>query len=159
MGRWDGGGWNMVLVGNTNPPSAHCGTSGGSPFTIVENTPSIAEKPYIIKTDSGYSLMVPKLEQNKKGTTPNWENAYEVPFSQIYVASDTDSAATINSKLDQGLHIVLQPGIYNLEDSLYVKNHDTIIFGMGMATLIPTTGKQAIVVGKLEGVKIAGIIL
>lgn len=121
MAKWEGGGWNMVLVGNTNPPAAHCGTSGGSPFTIVEEAPVIAEKPYIIKTDIGYSLMVPRLERNKKGTTSDWENADEIPFSQVYVASDTDSAAKIQEKIDQGLHIVLQPGIYHPEKTIFVR--------------------------------------
>jgi hypothetical protein len=40
--------------------------------------------------------MVPKLEKDKYGPTNGWENADEVPFSNVYVASDTDSAETIN---------------------------------------------------------------
>lgn len=51
--------------------------------------------------------MRPKLEHNKVGHTANWQNADEIDFSQVYVAKDTDSAATINSKLSQGLHLVL----------------------------------------------------
>lgn len=90
--------------------------------------------------------MVPKLEKEKYGHTENWENADEIPFSNVYVASDTDSADTINSMLDQGLHLVLQPGIYNLQNSIVVKNANTVVFGMGMATLVSTTGKPAIYV-------------
>jgi len=59
--------------------------------------------------------MVPKVETNKRGHTVNWENADEVDFSQVYVAYETDSAATINSKLDEGLHLLLQPGQYKLD--------------------------------------------
>lgn len=52
--------------------------------------------------------MVPKVEQNKIGITPNFDNEpTEIDFSNIYVASDSDTAATINSKLDEGLHLVL----------------------------------------------------
>jgi len=40
-----------------------------------------------------------------------WENSDEIDFSNVYVASETDSAATINSKLSNGLHVILQPGI------------------------------------------------
>jgi len=52
--------------------------------------------------------MKPYLEINKRGTTPNnWDNAEEIDFSNVYVASESDSAATINAKLNEGLHLVL----------------------------------------------------
>lgn len=51
--------------------------------------------------------MVPKVEKNKVGPTPDYNNADEVPFDKVYVASDKDTAATINSKLEEGLHLVL----------------------------------------------------
>lgn len=59
----------MVLVGNTNLPGDHCGDTPGIPFTSVESTPLIAEKPYIIKTDDGFSLMKPHLEKDKVGSS------------------------------------------------------------------------------------------
>jgi hypothetical protein len=68
-----------VLVGNTNAPPSHCGDQGGVPFTTVDKTPVVAEKPYIIKSDVGYSLMVPKLERDKQG--PSYAFADEIPFS------------------------------------------------------------------------------
>jgi hypothetical protein len=81
MKKWSGGNWNIVLVGNKNAPPSHCGQKGGHPITTIKNTPIIVEKPYIISSDSSYSLMVPKLEKNKLGPTENWENADEIPFS------------------------------------------------------------------------------
>jgi len=77
----------------------------------------------------------------------------------VYVASDSDSAATINAKLAEGLHLVLQPGIYHLEDSIKVNNANTVVLGMGMATLIPDNGTAAIEVANVEGVRIAGVLL
>jgi len=63
--------------------------------------------------------MKPYLETNKRGTTPNnWDNAEEIDFSNVYVASENDSAATINAKLNEGLHLVLQPGQYHLESAI-----------------------------------------
>lgn len=75
------------------------------------------------------------------------------------MANDTDSAATINSKLAQGLHIVLQPGIYHLEDAIKVNNANTVILGLGLATLIPTNGTSAIEVANVDGVRIGGVLL
>lgn len=51
--------------------------------------------------------MKPYLEHNKVGTTENWENAEEIDFTNVYVASESDSAETINAKLEEGLHLVL----------------------------------------------------
>lgn len=75
------------------------------------------------------------------------------------MANDSDSAATINAKLNQGLHLVLQPGNYHLSESLKVTHAGTVILGMGMATLIPTNGNAAIEVSNVDGVRIAGLLL
>lgn len=41
--------------------------------------------------------MVPRVEQNKVGVTKDFDNQpKEIDFSQIYVASDKDTAETIN---------------------------------------------------------------
>jgi hypothetical protein len=55
--------------------------------------------------------------------------------------------------------LVLQPGIYYLEDSIKVQFDNTVIFGMGMATLIPYNGTACIEVGNYEGVRISGVLL
>lgn len=75
------------------------------------------------------------------------------------MANDKDTASTLNAKLAQGLHLVLQPGIYQLEESIKVMNANTVILGMGMATLIPTNGNAAIDVANVDGVRIAGLLL
>jgi hypothetical protein len=54
--------------------------------------------------------------------------------------------------------LVLQPGIYNLTDSIFVNNSDTVVFGMGLATLVSTTGKPAMIIGNVEGVRVSGIL-
>jgi hypothetical protein len=51
--------------------------------------------------------MRPRLETNKVGNTPNWQNADTIDFENVYVASESDSAATISAKIEEGLHIVL----------------------------------------------------
>jgi len=107
FGTWKGGNWNMVFVGTKNAPQSHCSHTGGIPATTVDETPLIVEKPYIVSNGSkGYSLMVPKLESNKVGTTPDYNNADEIPFSQVYVAKETDTAEIINKKLEAPVHLV-----------------------------------------------------
>ena len=50
----------------------------------------------------------------------DWGEADTFEFNQVYVAKETDTAAIINGKLAEGVHILFQPGNYNLEDSLKV---------------------------------------
>lgn len=130
----------------------------GGPNTTVDASPLVVEKPYIIY-DNGYKLMRPNAEYNKVGPTPNWENADMIDFSNVYVASDTDSTSTINAKLSEGLHLVLQPGIYKLTDSLNVTYTNQVVLGLGLATLIPQNGNPAIKVSNVDGVRIAGLLL
>ena len=69
----------MVFVGVENAPSSHCGKDkekGLHPITTVDETPVIVEKPYVVSNGNhGYSLMIPRLEKNKVGATPGYENA------------------------------------------------------------------------------------
>jgi SpoU rRNA methylase family enzyme len=56
------------------------------------------------------------------------------------------------------MHLVLQPGIYNLTDSIKINNPATIVYGMGLITLVATTGKPCIEVANVDGVRISGIL-
>lgn len=93
------------------------------------------------------------------GTTKDWKNAQKVDFSNVYVANEKDSAGTITSKLDRGLHVVLQPGNYYLSDSIKVNKPNAVVLGLGLATLISNNGKPCIEVGNVDGVRIAGMLL
>lgn len=103
--------------------------------------------------------MIPRPEFNKVGVTPGFENADSVDFSQVFVASETDTAATINSKIEEGLHIILQPGNYNLEDSINVTKANTVVMGIGLATLVSANGKPCINVSTVDGVRVSGLLL
>ena len=65
------------------------------------------------------SQRVPTLKTDSVG--PGWvsppaEAVYG--FEQVYVATAADGAAAINAKLQAGLHVVLSPGIYQLDAPL-----------------------------------------
>ena len=138
------GSWNMMFVGCKGAPGSSCTDSGYRAFTNVAQAPLIAEKPFVSFDVNKYFLNVPKLEANKEGVTKNYDNADQVDFAHVYVATASDSAATINSKLDQGLHLVLTPGIYNLDDTLHITHANTVVLGLGLATLVAANGKPAI---------------
>jgi len=148
----------MVFVGCTGVPGSHCGTP--QPFSTISSTPVIAEKPYITIDSSGkFYLEIPRVEFNKVGPTSNYGNVDEVGFDSVFVAKETDTAATINSKLASGLHVVLSPGNYKLDDSITINRANAVVLGIGFPTLIVQTGKPAIVVGNVDGVRVGGILL
>jgi hypothetical protein len=65
----------------------------------------------------------------------------------------------MNLALSMGKHLLLEPGIYHLEDSLRVTKPGTIVMGLGLATLAADTGAPAITVAEVDGVKLAGLIV
>lgn len=103
----------MVHIGNINAPKTNCDPKNlkGS-ITEIDTTIVIVEKPYITSDGKEFFLMMPNFEANKVGPTPNYDNAKKVSFQNVFVANEKNTAAEINAKLDAGLHIVLQPGVY-----------------------------------------------
>lgn len=159
IGSWSHGNWNMVFVGCKNAPSSHCGHPNA--YTTVDATPLIAEKPYIMWDPSThrYYLMVPKIERNKVGVTKDYDNVDQIDFQKVFVATDQNTAADINAKLQEGLHVVLSPGNYHLEDSIKITKSNTYILGIGFPTLIATKALPCITVADVDGVRIAGVLL
>jgi hypothetical protein len=160
--NWYGAVWNMVFVGDTNPPS---GTWPSPQFTVVANTPVVREKPYlVIDSSNNYSVVLPALKQNSRG--PSWNATTTlgappttIPISRFYVAqAANDSAQTLNIALQRGRHLLLTPGVYNLSQPIVVRNPNTVIFGLGLATLTPTQGTPALIVADVDGVTIAGLL-
>jgi len=161
LSKWNGAVWNMVFVGITGTTiPTHCGNAGGNPYTTLQTAPVIAEKPYIMITPQGtFVLRVPNVEFGKVGPTTNFDNAVDHDFSEVYVATQSDSAAAINAKLALGLHVILSPGNYQLEAALSITHDNTVVLGIGFPTLTATTGNACISVGDANGVRVGGIIV
>jgi hypothetical protein len=159
---WQGEVWNMVFVGDNHPPS---GTWPTDKYTVVATTPVIREKPYLTIDDAGnYSVVVPALKQNSQG--PSWNSggnltpSTSLPISQFYIAqAGKDDATTLNIALQRGLNLLLTPGIYKLSQPIVVRNPNTVVLGLGLATLNPTSGTPALMVADVDGVTVAGLLL
>jgi hypothetical protein len=158
--KWRGGDWNMVFVGASHPPA---GTWPEKPYTTIEKTPIIREKPYLtIDTDGRYFVMVPDLNlDGAAGVTWVDKKALgkAISIDQFFLAhSDRDNAASINAAIDSGKHVLLTPGIYHLEGSIHVSRPGTIVLGLGYPTLVPGKGDPAMVISDVDGVKVGGIL-
>lgn len=159
-GSWSGALWNMVYIGIPN--NLPGGTWPTTANTFVNTTPIVREKPFLYLNGNNYEVFVPPLKFNSSGIS--WANNQQagtsLPIDAFYIArSDIDTAATINSALSQGKHLLLTPGVYRLTDPIQVTRANTIVLGMGFATLQPTTGKKAITVADVDGVILAHLMV
>ncbi|MDR6551133.1 discoidin domain-containing protein [Paenibacillus qinlingensis] len=159
---WSNGVWNMVFVGDKNTPT---GNFPDPPYTVVENTPVIREKPYLyINNANEYQVFVPSLTQNTQGAS--WANGPtpgdSIGMDQFYIVRAdvpaTTSAANINAALADGKNLLFTPGIYHINDTIRITRANTVVLGIGMPTLIPMTDKPAMTIADVDGVKVAGLL-
>jgi len=159
IGEWNGGVWNMMFVGVKNAPAENW---PGKPYTTISETSEIREKPYWTFSDDRFYLKVPTLKKNSSGTDWSQSNSKErrISMDDFYVAkANKDSAQSINQALKEGKNILFTPGIYFLSESLKITRTGTIMMGIGMATLVPENGNEAIVVADVDDVTVAGLLI
>ena len=157
-GSWTGANWNMVFVGVPQSPT---GEWPDPPYTKVEKTPVVREKPFLMVDAKGnYGVHLPGLVNNSAGVTWHGDSTpgKTIPLSKFYIAKPQDSAETINAQLAKGKHLLLMPGIYELADAIKVTKPGTIVLGLGFATLKPVKGTAAMTVRDVDGVTIAGLL-
>jgi hypothetical protein len=157
IGKWIGGNWNMMFVGVKGAPVANF---PDNPYTTINETPLIREKPFLAYDAKGFKVIVPELKKSSSG--PGWtgENSAGkgVYLNDFYVAKPgTDNAESINSALKKGKNLLLTPGRYFLESSLKVTKPGTIVMGIGLATLIPVNGNAAVEIADVNGVTVCGL--
>ena len=148
--------WNLVSLGNKGDIEMKANR------VIIEATPVIYEKPFLFFENGDYFVFVPGRVEKAAGAT--WsngkqENGKAIPLSDFYVArDDRDNAKTINGALAEGKNILFTPGIYKVDETLNVTKANTVILGLGMATIQPVNGNDGMHVADVEGVRIAGLI-
>ena len=158
-GSWTGANWNMVFVGVVSPPA---GEWPNPPYTKIAKVPIVREKPFLEVDSSGkFVVRVPALRSNssgiswRAGSTPG----KSIPLSEFYVARpDLDTAATINAQLARGKNLLFTPGIYELADTIRVRRANTVVLGLGFATLRANNGVTAMTVADVDGVILAGLL-
>ncbi len=158
IGGWLNGVWNMVFSGVVGAPAQ------GFPnpvYTTLAQSPVTREKPYLYLDSAGaYQVFVPSLRKNSSGTT--WANGNtpgsSIPLSQFHIVKAGDTATKINKALKKGQHLLFTPGVYHIDKTINVTRADTVVLGLGYATIVPDGGVDAMQVGDVDGVKIAGLL-
>ena len=155
---WTGANWNMVFVGIKNPPSGEWPTP---PYTKVTETPIVREKPFLqVDAAGNYSVRVPELRTNSSGVT--WHGGStpgkSIPISKFFIAHPGDTAATLNAQLAIGKNLLITPGLYDLTEPVRVTRANTVVLGLGFATLRPINGKAALTTADADGIIVAGLL-
>ena len=158
IGGWLNAVWNMVFSGVQGAPAQ---SFPNPPYTTLAQTPVSREKPYLYLDSGGnYRVFVPSLRTNSAGTT--WANGStpgtSLPCGDFFVARPSDSAATINLALAQGRNLLFTPGVYHVNQTINVTRPNTVVLGLGYATIIPDNGVVPMRVADVDGVRIAGIL-
>lgn len=159
-GSWTGSNWNMVFVGVPDPPA---GEWPSPPFTKVERTPVVREKPFLeVDAHGNWGVRVPALSTESQGIT--WRSGQTpgqwISLRSFYIARPgIDTAESINAQLARGKNLLFTPGIYELDNAIRVTRPNTIVMGLGFATLKPTHGTATITTADKDGIEIAGLLI
>ena len=131
-------------------------------ITVKHATPglmaSIPQINYNINTDTFY-IVKPDIFNNPVGFMSNKEHRDKI-LSNVFIVNSYTSIQTINKKLDEGVHLIFSPLIYHFDEPVRITQSETVVMTLGYATIIPTAGLPAIVIGSdTEGVRLSGFIL
>jgi hypothetical protein len=154
---WSNAVWNQVFAGVVGAPSE--ASFPNPPYTTLDTTPISREKPYLFLDGDTLSVRVPVAARNTRGIT--WANGMTpgrtVPLADFFVATPDDSVDVINDALSRGMNLLLTPGVYGVASSIKVKRADTVVLGLGHATLTAIDGAVPLVIADTPGVVVAGV--
>ncbi|MER7935797.1 MULTISPECIES: discoidin domain-containing protein [unclassified Streptomyces] len=156
VGGWTNGVWNMTFTGVQGAPATNFDSG---PYTTLDTTPVSREKPFLYLDGSTYKVFVPAKRTNARGVSWPANAGSSIPLDQFYVVKAGATAATINQALAQGLNLLFTPGVYHLNQTINVTRANTVVLGLGLATLVPDNGIDAMHVADVDGVKLAGFLI
>ena len=164
IGTWSNGVWNQVFSGVVGAPAQNFPPNpngNNNPYTTLPQSPVTREKPFLYIDKAGkFNVFVPALQRNSSGIT--WGNGpapgSSIPITDFFIAQPADDVDKINDALACGKHLILTPGIYNLDEPIRVLRPDTVVLGLGFPTLVPRRGKESMEIADVPGVKLSGLI-
>jgi hypothetical protein len=159
---WSNSVWNQVFSGDVGAPAQGFGGTTGTQYTTLPTSPVTEEEPFLYTDSRGNDhVFVPAVQHNSSG--PSWASGTEagrsIPISTFFVASPSTPTLAINAALALGRNLILTPGVYDLDQPIVVSRPDTVVMGLGFATLVPQHGNAAMIVAANTGVKLSGLIV
>jgi hypothetical protein len=158
IGKWSNAVWNQVFAGVNGAPAQ---TFPNPRYTTLATNPASREKPYLyVDAAKHFNVFVPRAQTESAG--PTWTSrptpGHSIPIEGFFIAKPTDSVQTINGALSSGLNLIFTPGVYAVDKTIQVKRPDTVVLGLGLATLTAQNGVIPMTVADVKGVNISGLI-
>ena len=158
VASWSNAVWNQVFSGVIGAPDDSAFPN--PPYTTIDQTPVSREKPYLSVDDDGrYSVRVPAAQHDSRGVS--WADGEtagrSIPIEDFFIATPDDSVKDINNALARGQHLILTPGVYDIDRTIQVKRADTVVLGLGHATLTAVGGAVPLEVKDAAGIVVAGV--
>ena len=149
-GSWTGANWNMVFVGVPHPPA---GEWPSPPYTKVERTPVVREKPFLA-SGRGRELECPRscaadrTARALPGTADQLPGR-SIPLSQFYIAQSRQRHRSDHQcATGEGQESAADSGHLRPDGADSRHAPDTVVMGLGFATLRPTNGTAAMTTGR-----------
>ena len=158
---WTNGVWNQVFAGVKGAPPQTFPRNDPGPYTVLAQNPASRERPFLyVDANEHFNVFVPDAAFDTAGTT--WADGrtagQSLPIQSFFIAKPSDSVQAINNALSRGQNLIFTPGVYDIDKTITVKRADTVVLGLGMATLTAQDGVVPMTVADLKGVDIAGLI-
>lgn len=158
IGGWQGANWNMMFMGVDGAPQS---SFPEPPYTTLSTVPVIREKPFLhLRSNGSWAVFVPALRRNASGSSWHEHPAGRtIPLVDFLIAHPATSIEEINRALAAGRHLLLTPGVYRMREPVRVVRPDTVVLGLGLATLVSEAGNAAMIVDDVPGVSVAGLLI
>jgi hypothetical protein len=160
---WTNGVWNQVFSGVIGAPAQNFPptAANGNPYTTLATSPVTRERPFLYVDSAGdWNVFVPAVQTDSSG--PTWASGStpgsSIPIADFLIAKPATTVSEITSSLARGGNVIFTPGVYQLNAPIVVTLPDTVVLGLGFATLSPQNGTAAMKVNADKGVKIAGFL-
>lgn len=167
--RKTGGAWSMVLMGCTSKSNRHGDWVGRRPHLIDEPHPFdglTIEKPFLFLDESNVLYLgIPRAQLGTNGTNHERMSSMERVMvdnqKSARVFNPHHAFSFVQEAANEGVHIVLSPGIYNWGKTLVISKHHQVVLGLGMATIqAPGDGSPCIMVQSgVYDVRLSGLAL
>ncbi|HSO99653.1 MAG TPA: coagulation factor 5/8 type domain-containing protein [Solirubrobacteraceae bacterium] len=158
---WSNGVWNQVFMGDNGAPAESFGP-GSQQYTTRPTTPVSREQPFLYRdtTVGRLKVFVPAARQASVG--PDYAAGaapgYSLPIGRFFIADPSSPVSKINAALSRGRDLLFAPGVYQIDHTIKVNRPDTIVMGLGFATLIPRRGNVTMRTADVPGIKLSGMI-